>query len=148
MTSELVETRKAHELHPYEFFYRKYEDKFKGNKQSAKNDARNEYKLLDAEEKLKYIKLCEKAFDGLENPSKPLTELLTKDETQLLFESYGLPPKVVHKVFYNHYFAIMQAKYSDFNFGERAKLISDSYKNLSESEKNASLKKHKNVCLL
>jgi hypothetical protein len=138
-------------LHPFEFYLDDHHSKFiQGDKSlnTVKMEAKNEFKTLNAAQKLKYIKLSEKAYDELENPKKELTELLTKDEAQLLFESYGLPSKVIHKQFYNQYVVNVTGKYTDVSFSDRSKLISEDYKSLSESENKALRLKHKHVSLI
>jgi hypothetical protein len=138
-------------LHPFEFYLDDHHSKFfQGDKSlhMVKMDAKNEFKALDAAKRLKYIKLSEKAYDELENPKKELTELLTKDEAQLLFESYGFPSKVIHKQFYHQYVTNTMGKYPDVSFGDRSRLISEDYHSLSESERKALKLKHKNVSLM
>jgi hypothetical protein len=135
---------------PYEFYFKKYENKFMEGEKSvyyAKVKARTQFKQLDNKKKVKFVKQCEEHYDEQQDTSKRLSALLNKAEIQLLFESYDLPKTVPINV--NAYYTKLHFNdYPEAQMGERFKLISDSFKSLSDSAKAEFAKKHQKVSLI
>ena len=135
-------------LHPHDFYYEKYKEKFlqenKGSSLVAYTNARSEYKKLDDKKKLKFIKKSESAYDEVENQNKLFSQIISKDDLQLLFESYGMPKCSINKNFYNFYMKFAFSKF-DGDFSQRSTAASDAYKMLSQSERMELTKKHQEV---
>ena len=112
----------------------------------AKLDARVQFRNIDEKKRLKFIKQCEELYDQIEHPNKLLGTLLTKEERQLLFESYGLP-KEIPKQFHNYYVRISYNSVPDTPFSEKFKIINEAYKKLPLAKKNELVKQHQSVSL-
>jgi hypothetical protein len=136
---------------PYEFYFKKHENKFMEGEKSVyygKVKARTQFVQIGNKKKVKFVKQCEKHYDEQQDTSKRLSALLSKAEIKLLFESYGLPTTVPNN--FNAYYTKLH--YNDYleaqNGRERFKLISDSFKSLSDSAKAEFAKKYKKVSLI